>query len=205
MMVSAMSAEFGKDDLPYPYNEVQPVLPFNNHGWYNNRSYIEKLVEEVNPTIVVEVGSWIGLSTRHIASILKQPNAKLYAVDHWLGSAEHQIGQFAYMPFLDKLYEQFLSNIIRANLTHIVVPMRMSSLDAVKIFPATPDLIYIDAGHDYESVYKDLLAWYPLVRGHGVLCGDDWWWDSVRKAVEDFARDNSLKIFAENNFWRLIE
>ena len=105
MMVSAMSAVFGKDDLPYPYNEVQPVLPFNNHGWYNNRSYIEKLVEEVNPTIVVEVGSWIGLSTRHIASILKQPNAKLYAVDHWLGSAEHQIGQFAYMPFLDKLYE----------------------------------------------------------------------------------------------------
>ena len=86
----------------------------------------------------------------------------------------------------------------------------MSSIEATKleIFrnkEIVPDLIYIDAAQDTESVFEDLNAWFPYVKGHGILCGDDWCWPTVRKAVEIFAEQNNLKIFSEGNFYRLIE
>lgn len=68
-----------------------------------------------------------------------------------------------------------------------------------------PDLIYLDASHDTESVYADLCAWYPFVQGHGILCGDDWTWDSVRIAVYRFANERHLNIEASVSFWRLVE
>lgn len=50
------------------------------------------------------------------------------------------------------------------------------------------DFIYIDAGHDYESVKRDLQAWWPLVSEIGILAGHDY--DAshldVVRAVDEF-------------------
>jgi hypothetical protein len=78
----------------------------------------------------------------------------------------------------------------------------MKSVEASKALHVKPDLVYIDGEHTTEAVYEDLKAWYPLVQGHGILCGDDWSWDSVKKAVERFAREKQLTIEASGNFWR---
>lgn len=50
------------------------------------------------------------------------------------------------------------------------------------------DFIYIDAGHDYESVIKDLEAWWPLVSEIGVLAGHDYdeSHPGVVQAVDEF-------------------
>jgi hypothetical protein len=165
---------------------------------------------------VIEIGSWVGGgSTRYIGSVLKRYNrlsgatqnqkATLYAVDTWLGSLEHQPGQSAYDPILPQLYEQFLSNMIHWRLTDVVVPCRMTSLEAARTLDVHPDLIYIDGDHSTAAVYADLNAWYPVVKGHGILCGDDWLWDSVRAAVEKFAAENNLHLYSAGNFWRLIK
>ncbi len=80
----------------------------------------------------------------------------------------------------------------------------MSSLDAEKhLSNVIPDLIYIDASHETEAVYQDLTLWFPHVEGRGILCGDDWNWPSVRKAVEQFATEHHLTIESSDNFWRL--
>lgn len=63
-------------------------------------------------------------------------------------------------------------------------------------------LIYIDAGHETENVYQDILAWYPHLVSGGVLCGDDWMWESVREGVIRAADVLNLKIIAQGNFWR---
>lgn len=187
--------------LPEPYRSVR-LLPFNPGGWYVNGRQIEAIFKENTINTAIEVGCWLGLSTRHIATLL-QPNGKLYAIDHWLGSVEHQG-----LPGLSTLYEQFLSNVIHAGLTNAIVPIRMNSLAAVeqiKLMGVVPDFIYIDASHDTDSVFADLNAWFPLVKGHGIICGDDWTWGSVRAAVEMFALLNQLTIDASDNFWRLVE
>lgn len=193
-------------ELPEPYRSVNPLLPFEPHGWYQNSSQIELLIRSRPIRTVIEVGSWFGASTRHIASLLP-PGGKVYAVDHWKGSAEHQPGAPFWHPALPYLYEQFLSNVIHANLTHVIIPVRMNSLEAAKALAhVKPDLIYIDASHDFDSVLADLRAWYPLVKGHGILCGDDWRsGHTLTKAIIIFAEEQNLTIHISGVFWQFVE
>lgn len=194
-----------------PY-DIQEILPLDFKDiWYCNSKQIQSIFEsrsflKKKIKTVVEVGSWLGFSTVHFANLVG-PQGRVFAIDHWKGSSEHQD---SFKELLPNLYHQFLSNMIHKKVNKIVVPIRLSSLEAVNLElfkqkQVTPDLIYIDAAHDTESVLEDLNAWFPYVKGHGILCGDDWCWPTVRKAVEMFAVENHLKIFAEGNFYRLIE
>ncbi len=187
--------------LPPPYNTVSKLLPFNDHGWYVNAPQMERMIRSRSIRTVIEIGSWMGLSTRHMARLLPI-DGKVYAVDHWLGSSEHRgIPEFA--RYIPTLYEQFLSNVIHTRLVNKIVPVRMDSLDAAKTLThIKPDLIYLDAGHEVDNVYRDLEAWFPYVSDKkGVFCGDDWMWPSVRAAVERFAEDYNLKLHVDQNFW----
>ncbi|MBI2345143.1 class I SAM-dependent methyltransferase [Candidatus Dependentiae bacterium] len=192
-------------DLPSPYCDLKEVLPFNGHGWYTNGVWIEKLMKQNKIYTVIEVGSWLGASTRHIASLL-QANGKLYAVDTWEGSVEHYENQ-EWKKMLPTLYEQFLSNIVHAQLTDRIIPVKSTSINAaldLKNQINKVDLIFIDAGHDTESVLNDLVIYWPFVQNNeGVLCGDDWYWESVRKAVIIFAKNYKLTLYADDNFWFL--
>ncbi len=186
-------------DLPYPYNSIE-VLPFDPHAYFGKRQEegLKQVIERYKPTIVVEIGSHLGASTRFIAQSLPE-NGVVYAVDHWLGDVSwHFQNQSIF-------YQQFLSNVIHAKLCHKIVPMRMTSLEAAETIEAKPDLVFIDGSHDYKSVYEDLTAWYPHVKVHGILCGDDYHWGKshpVKTAVNQFARENNLKIkLVHNWFW----
>src|SRR5690242_9264823 len=90
---------------PYPaiYEQVE-LLPFNGHGWYPHAARFEGLIKERDVKNVVEVGSWLGSSTRHIASLLP-PDGKVYAVDHWQGSEEHF--HMDVRSWIPTLYQQF--------------------------------------------------------------------------------------------------
>lgn len=187
--------------LPSPYDSLSEVRPFVDHGCYDNSRQLHSLIERYKVKTIIEIGCWLGKSTIDLARALPE-NGKIYAIDHWKGSNE-QTGWHPSLPFL---YEQFLSNIIRAGLTDKVILLRMDSLEAAGILMVQPDLIYLDSDHSAEAVYSDLCAWYPFVKGKGILCGDDWYvWPSVREAVQRFARENHLTIDTYANFWRLIE
>ena len=49
------------------------------------------------------------------------------------------------------------------------------------------DIVFIDALHDYDSVYEDIRLWWPRVRVGGMLCGHDFnhQWPGVERAVAD--------------------
>jgi hypothetical protein len=178
-----------------------PEYPF---GYYYNRDQIERIFAQSDIKVVVEVGSWIGGgSTRHFGELLQQKKGTVYAIDTWLGSTTQQPGMEHYQPILERVYQQFLSNMIHWKLTNVVIPIRMKSIEASLALDVHPDLVYIDGEHTTDAVYQDLTTWYPFVKNHGILCGDDWGWSSVRAAVEAFARQNNLKIDAEGNFWLL--
>lgn len=194
--------------LPYPYNELETILPYHSHGWYTNQVEIEKIFSKYSPKIVVELGSWLGASTCHMGDLLKG-KGKLFAVDHWLGSVEHhKIERSNITSLLPTLYEQFLSNVMHRELTNTIIPWKMTTEQAAYKMrdQKTPvDLIYVDASHDEKSVYEDLSNWYPLVKKEGIICGDDWSWGDgypVRRAVKRFAKEKRLKVHvSNNNFW----
>jgi Methyltransferase domain len=180
------------DSLPPPYDEAQ-ILPFLEQGWYNHAAFFEDYLKRNPVKTVIEVGSWLGTSTRHIAKCLPE-DGKIYAVDHWLGSEEHQSGHLCWRPELSKLYEYFLSNVIHEGLTAKIIPVRMDSITASKILSVEADVVYIDASHDTDSVYLDLKAWFPHVKSGGILCGDDWGYPTVEEAVRRFATERGLDI-----------
>jgi len=209
---SCLLFSYATADLPEPYNSLETLLPFNEHGWYANRPQMERLLKLTGSEVVIELGVWMGRSARHIASVLPEEGI-LYAVDHWQGSEENHRNEEERRA-LPTLYEQFLSNTIHANLTHKIIPMRMSTLEAAEIFlkkGIKPDLVYVDASHDEDNVYADLSLYFPLIKGHGKICGDDWGETSfdagfpVKKAVTRFARENDLTIEISGYFWVLHE
>ena len=189
-------------DLPPPYNTVD-LMPFNPQGGYSNAIPLRKLIKERNVKTVIEVGSWLGLSTRDIAKTIPDDGI-VYAIDHWLGSPNEDNSPFD----IENLYRQFLSNVIHEDLTHKIIPLRMSSIEAAWSLDIHPDLIYLDATHDFYSVYQDLTLWFPFVQGHGVLCGDDYLWGHdlpVQRAVHLFAHQRNLIVHANEWFWYLEE
>jgi predicted O-methyltransferase YrrM len=64
-------------------------------------------------------------------------------------------------------------------------------------------MIYVDASHEEEDVYQDLVSYWDLVRPGGVLFGDDWTWDGVRLAVQRFADEQGIVIRHRHDKWEL--
>ena len=188
------------DEEALKYYEQTEVIPEKWHGWFNNQKQLDKLFSKIKPKVVIELGSFLGLSTSYMGKKLKD-EGKIYAIDHWMGSIEHQ-GRPDVDHLLPSLFEQFLSNMVHQNLQGTVLPLKMTTVEASSLFHSgQADLIYVDASHDEESVYLDLTLYYPLLRKGGYLCGDDWSWASVRKAVERFAKDKRLRVHGDANFW----
>jgi hypothetical protein len=66
----------------------------------------------------------------------------------------------------------------------------------------------VGRAHDEVNVYNDISLYFPLVKGHGIMCGDDWGWGDlgVQRAVKRFALENNLSISLYGNwFWVLNE
>ena len=186
-------------NLPTPYCDAT-LLPEKWHGWFVNQNQLNHLFKRFKPKTVIELGSFLGLSTDFIAKRLP-PGGKLYAVDHWLGSVEHQ-GRQDVAHLLPTLYDQFLSNMIYTKNTETVVPVKMTTVEASSFLEEIEaDIIYVDAAHDEASVYTDLTLYYPLLKEGGVMCGDDWGWPTVQKAVVRFANERGIRIHSDHNFW----
>lgn len=188
-----------EQQMPEPYRSICD-LPFDGHGWFMNGPQIRAILKETRPKIGIEVGSWLGLSTRDIALNMPE-DAILYAVDTWLGSQELVHIQDPRLPYL---YQLFLSNVKQTGLTNKIIPVRMTSLEAARALNVKADFIYIDASHDEENVYKDICAWADHLNEDGVLCGDDWGWQSVQRGVVRAAALLGKGIAAEGNFWRFL-
>ena len=172
---------------------------FDPHGWFcrTNGWMLHKLCGPIRPEIVIEIGSWLGRSTRFLAERCKL----VIAIDHWQGSAEHKDEQADRLP---TLFDQFLSNCEEHK--DNILPLRMSSDEAAKLPLPKADLIFIDGDHSEEAVARDIANYFPFVSERGVMCGDDY--DlrmprgiGVARAVHAFGAPNRLLVGANLPFW----
>ena len=87
---------------------------------------------------VVELGSWRGRSTIWLAAgLLDRGEGQVHAVDTWKGTPhepEHQSLLAEYGP--DDLFNEFWGNMMSAGLADWVEPIRASTLEAARGWPA---------------------------------------------------------------------
>lgn len=202
---------FGRDPLKdFPQDRFDADL----QGWHSDHPYLTRAIREVKPAIVVEVGVWKGASVVTMAREIQRLglDAVVIAIDTWLGSSEHYLWE-KFLPDLDfefgypRLYHKFANNICKEGLTDQVVPLPLDSINAFQLLKARgirPDVLHIDAGHDYQSVATDLRAWWPQLNNGGVLIGDDYFkkplvgvgkWPQVRQAFDEFLAVTPHAIF----------
>jgi len=165
--------------------------------WNGGLPIFNDFISQMRPKTVVEVGSWMGQSSCAMARSMRTNNldSVLICVDTWLGSLEHwkSPADRAHLDLkngLPTIYESFLTNVDREELSGYVVPLPLPSAIACQLLADVPvDMVYIDGSHDYRDVLRDLQDYWLMVRGNGgILFGDDLAWGSVSGAVSEFAR-----------------
>ena len=160
------------------------AMPLDLQGWGGTSSVLTAAITALRPTQIIEVGSWKGASAIRMAKLCRELgiDATIACVDTWLGSIEHLLNPQARAEYgtrhgFPTLYEQFLTNVIREGTSDIIVPFPQTSINAAKCLGALgvqADLIYLDASHEEGDVYRDILAYWPLLRPGGVMVGDDY-------------------------------
>jgi hypothetical protein len=158
----------------------------------------------LNSLYLLNEGAEIGVQRGKFSEcILNQwEGRKLHAIDPWF----HQGAKFDISDETQEIHDQNLKetkNALkrfkdRANI------IRLKSVDAAKQFADEQlDWVYIDARHDYRSMWADLTAWYSKIRKGGILAGHDYKNSFVRKnlvevkrAVDAFALTIATKVFS---------
>ncbi len=171
------------------------------HGWFNFEELYKTRVaraSSVEPSIFVEVGSWMGKSASFMGVEIKNSKKPItfYCVDTWKGSAEHQATMAKYNGSIKHL---FLENT--KPVEDVIIPIESTSVEAASQFEdGSLDFVYIDAAHDFLSVRNDIMAWKPKLKSTGMLAGHDITWPSVLAAVQDQLPWKQIYI-SDGNSW----
>lgn len=192
------------------------AYPNDPAGWGGDSPAFAELIRETKPRFIIEVGTWKGASAITMANAMKSEglDGRILCIDTWLGAVEFWSDQSDPRRFLSleckhgfpSVYYRFLANVCHAGQQQCIVPFPLPSSAAALWLMRTDlraDLIYVDASHEEEDVYQDLIDYGTLLTPEGKMCGDDWCWSGVRTAVERYAKENNLAIRHLHNTWIL--
>lgn len=168
--------------MEHIYNQPQ-----FGENWFTYPNLYSRFVRELEDgSKIVEVGCWKGKSIAYLAVevINSGKDIKIDAVDTWKGTPDEEDHQNDVYVKTNKLYELFLSNI--SPISQVIRPIRMNSVEASTLYEDNSiDVVFIDAGHLYEDVKSDIIAWKPKIKKGGYLAGHDYLFPSVLKAVNE--------------------
>ena len=152
--------------------------------------------------IILEAGSYQGRSTRAMADNTK---GVIHAIDPWsaigyrnnqsdrdLAANEYTNGRG------DEIYDKFVKNLQdKINIKQVII----HRIQFHHFWIQYPNMIFIDACHDYYKVKRDILHSVFLLCGKGgLICGHDYSgnWPGVIRAVDEVFGNG---IRTEESIW----
>ena len=162
------------DPLAYPLCFLQPVW-LTHSEWMEHLPFGMALVEILRPRLVVELGTFYGVSYCGMCQAIARLGlpARALAVDTWEG--DPQSGQFAtkvhdrLRAHHDPRYGHF-SQLFRGTFDEALPTVADGSID----------LLHIDGYHTYEAASHDYATWLPKMSSRGVILFHD---IAVRRAT----------------------
>jgi hypothetical protein len=181
-----------------------------------DNSVFGELVALLRPSLLIEFGSWEGASA--LAWCVAADEAEMadsppliLCVDTWLGSVEHWMNDYPDSEWSrerlnvvagnPQVFDTFKNSVSVCGYEERVLPFRTTTLVAAAALDrleVRAQLIYVDAGHDTDSVLRDLRVADQLVTDEGVIVGDDWGWRTVRLAVYRFLIPERRCLYTKN-------
>lgn len=145
--------------------------------------------------VAVEIGSYLGASTCHIAAGLRAVGGHLTCVDTWNNET---------MPDgVQDTMEIFLGNT-RGFAGLLTLIRKRSDEVAAAELPSPIDFAFIDGDHSYEAVVNDIRLLTPLVKPGGIIAFHDTkYYAGVSRAVGELlaAGEFSLSGVCNNLAW----
>jgi len=106
----------------------------------------------------------------------------------------------------EQVWEQYYQKALGFAKSHgNITVIRDYSIKASEIFEDHYfDIVYIDAGHSYESCTADLNVWYPKIKPGGIISGHDYNENKskgygVLQAVDELIKKHNLEMFMLSN------
>lgn len=178
----AARGQFDPALAPKPWENVQ--------GWFDYERAVDHIIDRTpEGGHVVEVGVWLGKSTIYWAEKARPKGITVWAVDHFRGTPG-EAPHAEYLATGANLYAQCMRNLDAAGALDVVRVLPVGSYQASELFgnviPDT-DAVWLDAGHDYDSVRQDITHWRWRVRPRGIIGGHDYStaWPGVMRAVNE--------------------
>jgi predicted O-methyltransferase YrrM len=159
---------------------------------------LNQVAQASNARRALEIGSYIGWSTAHIAAGLQ---CTLTCVDPFLETGAG--GETT----AERAHARFLQNIQRAGLSDKVQLVRARSPDALPEVSGSEqwDFIFVDGWHLHGQPVKDVAGVLPFAAPNAVLLLHDLWIADVRDAfIFLITHGWSHRIFATSNYLTLL-
>jgi predicted O-methyltransferase YrrM len=152
-------------------------------GWMSERELLWLAEQAQSRKVIVEIGSFLGRSTRALADNTK---GIVYTVDDFYGPRDVEM----WAANRKEIFDVFLQNMEGLQGRLNVIRKDHASLEVSDI-PYAPDMVFIDGDHEQESIERDIKFWLERVNPGGLICGHDYRpheadFPAVRNAVKKF-------------------
>ena len=180
--------------------------------WTGHKRFAYDYMRFMEPSVVVELGSYYGCSAFSFLQAIKDGELKtsFYAIDTWAGDDYTQNDYKediygAYKSINDKCFSETDSTMLRMTFDEACPEFEEKSID----------LLHIDGSHSYEDVKHDYLTWKDKVKDNGVIffhdvgedllfgekMGSHIFWEELKKEMPftmEFGFSNGLGILFKN-------
>lgn len=170
----------------------------------------DSLIPQINPTRVLEIGSYEGASVCYlIEKLAMSKEIELHCVDTWEGGIEHKKGGGSEVDMSD--VEKRFHHNTKLAISKVGKPVQLilhkGCSDAVlsKLIAEGKqgyfDFIYVDGSHQAPDVLCDALLSFRLLKIKGVMAFDDYLWQEQLPYGTDPIRCPKLAIDAFTNIY----
>jgi hypothetical protein len=172
---------------------VTDIIP----GWFSevNAVAIFKVLAELNPLRIVEIGSYMGRSTVFFGCSLQVlgGGGRVTAIDPHSGDRQQRESfGMAEIPSFD----MFSTHIRLAGVSHLIDPIVLTSSEAAMDWTEPFQFLFIDGWHSYDVVLADGRNWLPMLSEDGIVVFDDaLQYDDVRRAIAELDHEGTIHLW----------
>ena len=209
-------------DKPKYQKEKYNIYVFDSYkdvpGWINDAEFIyEEMVNEAQDgDHFVEIGTFLGQSTTHMAQLIKDSKKKIsfdtldlfWLIPHTLNNYEQSGHPKSFCDYYNDIMEEWDLNIVDV----IQHPMRFLEVDKYVNFITCDEkyshkiyednsiqFLWIDGDHGVDVVYNHLVNFWPKLKKGGYIGGDDIHYEEVLDDVKKFSKEYDVKVKYDYN------